>query len=72
MTDPKPVVWGKSFDTQEGESDRDALVRCYQKLLEFRGQKYWQLADLTLPYEVARNPVSTAEGFLSGIRSRLK
>lgn len=71
MTDPKPVVWGQSFNKKEGESDHDALVRCYPELLEFRARRYANLADITLPYDIARAPQSSGEDFLNAIYALL-
>jgi shikimate kinase len=68
MTDPKPVVWGESFYKLPDESDREALQRCYPMLLDFRAARYAALADVTLPFEIARNEQSTAEEFLQEIR----
>lgn len=71
VTEPKPVIWGRCFYQNEGEDDQDALERCYSELLEFRAKRYSQLADVILPYEIARDNSLTAEGFLEEIRSRL-
>ncbi len=71
MTDPKPVVWGASFNKKTGESDHDALVRCYPQLLEFRASRYAALADVTLPYAVARNATSSGDEFLKAIYALL-
>ena len=49
LHDPKPVVWGDRFDRLTSESERDALARCYPKLLEFRAQRYRALADVSVP-----------------------
>ncbi len=71
MRDPKPVVWGDSFARQDGESDHDALKRCYPKLLEFRATRYKMLADVKLPFEIARNEASSGEKFLEEISNCL-
>ncbi len=47
LKEPKPVVWGDSFDQKPGESDRDALARCYPKLIRARQRLYQQYADVT-------------------------
>ncbi len=69
ISNPKPVVWGSSFNKLHGESDLDALKRCYPKLLEFRSQKYSQLADIIIPHHVLRD--TTGRQFLDEVRKRL-
>lgn len=71
MTDPKPVVWGESFHKRIGESDHDALVRCYPGLLEYRASRYTALADVTLPYSISRDITSTPDQFLNSIYALL-
>ena len=53
LTEPKPVIWGSSFTKTNDETDEDALKRCYPGLLRFRAKKYRQLADVTLPQQLA-------------------
>ncbi len=69
ISNPKPVVWGGSFNRQPGESDMAALKRCYPQLLEFRAARYAELADITLSHSVLRD--TTGKQFLDEIRKRL-
>ncbi len=71
MTDPKPVVWGENFHKLPGESGLTAMKRCYPQMLEYRAARYGTLADITLPYEIARNERSDGEKFLHEIRHAL-
>lgn len=71
ITDPKPVVWGDRFNRSPDETDREALKRCYPDLLTYRAARYAALADVTLPYGVARDEQSTGETFLKEISMRL-
>lgn len=71
LQDPKPVVWKDSFRQKEGETERDALIRCYPELLTYRADQYRVLADVILPYSVARDPHSSGEQFLAAIVERL-
>ena len=71
ITDPKPVVWNNCFYRLPDESDREALKRCYPDLLTCRAARYAALADVTLPYDVARDEQSTGETFLKEIQTRL-
>jgi shikimate kinase len=47
LDQPKPVIWGNSFEQKVGESDREALERCYPKLIRSRQKLYQQYADVT-------------------------
>ncbi len=69
ISNPKPVVWGSSFNKLSGETDLDALKRCYPKLLEFRAAKYAELADITISHSVLRD--TTGKQFLGEVRKRL-
>ncbi len=69
ISNPKPVVWGGSFNRKENETDLEALKRCYPQLLEYRAARYRQLADITVPHNVLRN--TTGQQFLEEVRKRL-
>lgn len=69
ISNPKPVVWGSSFNKNASESDLDALKRCYPQLLEFRASRYSKLADITIPHHVLRD--TTGRQFLDEVRKRL-
>lgn len=69
ISNPKPVIWGSSFSKKSGETDLDALKRCYPGLLEFRARKYSALADVTIPHKVLRD--TTGRQFLDELRKRL-
>jgi len=47
IKDPKPVIWKDIFSKREGESNEDAMKRCYPDLLESRSQLYQKYADVT-------------------------
>ena len=71
MDDPKPVVWGGSFNRHEGESNREALSRCYPELLEYRASRYNAIADVILSYVVVTDYTASANTFIENIRSCL-
>jgi len=50
IKDPKPVIWGKSFYRRNGETNLEALQRCYPELLKYRSNLYENLADMILGY----------------------
>ncbi len=66
---PKPVIWGDSFSRKNGETDLDALKRCYPQLLEFRANRYNALADVTIPHQVLWK--ASGSQFLEEVKSRL-
>lgn len=69
FVEPKPVAWGEYFTKQEGESDEEALRRCYPKLLQDRLQMYRTLAHLNIPAESLRD--TSGEETLKIIKSYL-
>lgn len=69
ISNPKPVVWGGSFNKRSEETDSDALKRCYPRLLEFRADRYGALADVTIPHNVLCD--SSGRQFLDEVRKRL-
>jgi len=48
---PKPVIWQGFFNQKENESEREALERCYPKLLSYRLEKYRTMAHVNIPAE---------------------
>lgn len=64
---PKPVIWGKSFHKRAGESNKQALARCYPKLLEFRAKENEKLSDFTIDYNLLQSPDFTVEKFMEAI-----
>ena len=69
ISNPKPVIWGGSFSRSNGETELEALKRCYPQLLEYRAARYKQLADITIPYNVLRD--TSGKQFLEEVRKRL-
>ena len=54
IKNPKPVIWGNSYNQNEGETTLAALARCYPELLAYRTSKYKHYADVTIAYEEQR------------------
>lgn len=61
---PKPVIWGDNYKRVYGESQLNALKRCYPNLLEYRCKKYKEYAHITLDYFLLRKSGFTTEDFL--------
>ncbi len=68
LEDPKPVIWGNSFSKKNGETNIDALRRCYPKLLDFRIKKYKQLAGSALDYYRLRAKNFGIEDFIDLVK----
>lgn len=69
IKDPKPVIWGDVFNKKRGESDIDALARCYPKLLQTRSNKYKKLAHKKLDYHTLRAPLYSVADFLAAVKT---
>jgi len=67
--EPKPVVWGDTFKRNEGESDDDALHRCYPDMLRYRLGEYNKLAHLTITHDELHD--ATGEETLEIIKRHL-
>ncbi len=62
---PRPVLWNGRFSALEGESEREALGRCYRLLLESRELLYRDLADVEIDYATRRRTGFGVPEFLS-------
>ena len=48
LKEPKPVIWNDVFSPKQGESNEEALKRCYPELIKQRTEMYYKYADVTL------------------------
>ncbi len=67
---PKPVAWCGYFTLEAGESEEQALRRCYPRLLEDRLAQYRQLAHISIPAAAVRD--TTAQETLTVLRQALR
>ena len=65
--DPAPVLWLDIFDQKPGETNEQALARCYPLLLTSRTMEYRTWADITLDYYQLREESFTTDDLLSEI-----
>ena len=72
LADPKPVVWRDSFSQLPGESNIDALARCYPPLIESRMRRYESYADIVLPMAFADRANLSTDDFLIRIEDALR
>ena len=50
LANKRPVLWRGMFDRRPGETNEEALARCYPALLSSRERLYEQWADVTVGY----------------------
>lgn len=67
---PKPVCWKDAFEKMDGETNEQALARCYLLLLAHRATLYQRFADVTLPHAVHKN-LKSAEEFVQEVKKQL-
>lgn len=54
LREPKPVLWQGMYQPKPGESQGDALARCYADLLADRAERYRALAHVVVDYHALR------------------
>ena len=67
LADPKPVIWGSSFLREDGETNMQALSRCYPLLLAYRTARYARFAHITFDYDTLRSPDFTVDNFMDKV-----
>ena len=67
LREPKPVLWQGMYQPLVGESQDDALARCYAELLADRSERYRALADVVIDYHAVREPGVGVDAFLKMI-----
>lgn len=65
LKEPKPIIWKDRYIQFQGESEREALARCYPSLLLYRSREYSKLAHISVPYSVHKSKDMTENYFLS-------
>lgn len=68
--EPKPVVFGNVYGQEEGETNIQALSRCYRKLLDLRSTLYSECADVIIPHEAIEENMPIHE-FISFVKHAL-
>ena len=71
INDPKPVCWSGMFNKKEGETNEQALARCYPILLTTRAKLYDKYTDVKLPFEVHKN-LHDPEDFVEEVCRQLR
>ena len=61
---PRPVLWRGKFRKKSHEKNKEALARCYPKLVAYRERLYEHYAHISIDYERYRKKGLTATDFL--------
>lgn len=67
----KPVIWRDHFNQKAGQSDKEAVLESYPKLLKAREKSYEALADTVLSSEYILNPKNTVEEIFEKLKPSL-
>lgn len=65
LRDPKPVLWNSLFAPLPGESNKDAVSRCYPVLLEDRKKRYETMAHAVIDVSMDDRAKLTTKDFIS-------
>jgi shikimate kinase len=72
LSDPKPVLWGDQFAPRPGESAKEAVARCYPRLIAHRKNLYERCAHHVVPMERLRQIKADARGLLELLESQAR
>jgi shikimate kinase len=67
LAKPAPVLWRDKFNKKPGETNEEALARCYPELLASRTCQYKRWAEVTLDYHLLRQEGFGVDDFLQTI-----
>ena len=68
ITKPHPMLWRDSFTKKSGETNREALARCYPHLLSARTRLYARYAAVEVDYYQRTKKGFTVREFLHAIQ----
>ncbi len=72
LDQPRPVLWRDVFSKKRGETNEEALARCYPRLLFSRQRLYEQYADVTIDYYVRNRKGFGVKDFLGEIQAQIR
>ena len=72
VAQPRPVLWRDIFSKEQGETNEEALARCYSQLLLSRERLYGEHAHVTIDYYVRRRKGFGVKDFLGEIQGQMK
>jgi len=68
VAQPRPVLWRDVFSRKRGETNDEALARCYPRLLFARERLYGRYADVSVDYHKRNEPSFDANDLLEKIK----
>jgi len=71
MAQPRPVLWRDLFYKESGESNEEALGRCYLRLLISRERLYEKYADVRIDYDTRSREGFGLNDLLTEIKSQV-
>ncbi len=72
LDQPRPVLWRDMFSKKHGETNEEALARCYPRLLFSRQRLYEEYADVTIDYYARNQEGFGVKEFLREIQSQIR
>ncbi|MDR3566480.1 MAG: shikimate kinase [Syntrophobacteraceae bacterium] len=70
-SNPRPMVWNDMYSKRDGETNEQAMARCYEDLIASRDRLYSQFADITVNTEKFKGGHFDALDLLKEIQSQL-
>jgi shikimate kinase len=68
ISKPHPMLWRDSFNKKPGETNQEALARCYPQLLSARERLYARYADVEINYYRRNEKGFTVTDFLLAVQ----
>ena len=71
LKDPKPMIWGDHYLPKPDEDAETSLERCYKNLVNYRSNKYLDISDYEIDYEIHNSSKLTPENFIKLVYQNL-
>jgi shikimate kinase len=68
LSNPGPMLWRDAFSKESKETNEEALIRCYPRLLIARQRLYEAYADVTIDYDRRKEESFGVDDFFNRIR----
>lgn len=72
LSDPKPVLWGDTFQPLAGESAQESVARCYRELIAHRKKLYERYAHRVVSLDRLQNAAGDARAFLELVEGQVR
>lgn len=68
----RPILWRGMFQVNPGETNHEALARCYESLLASRERLYESLADAVIDMASLKSPMIEVESLIERIEAQIR